>query len=509
MEMPQSAASGFVDEVLTPDEVRPASIDEVEKLPSFLSKLRKLEQQEKKRFDQMEHETQNAVVLRRLQQMVNTVRLNPLWRERLDMAGVKKAPQTFEEWQQIPIADKSTMKDFFMGSRPGMVVPLNRGGFEIVASGGTGGGAPLESVYPISELHDTYQLAGEFMWNHILRHYMPGTEPKWVITTLADYQMWSSGTMVGGVLQNIPNINYIGAGPIRQEVFEHMFSYPGPKAFLGISQGVALLTELGASLGVEERNRFHVAFYGSGLLPHRKHLELKALYPNISILSYFAATQAETIGLQLTPLTSLVGVPGLHLVEIVDEDGRWVDVGEEGELVVTRLHGHGAPFPRLKIGDRMIRRDNLEIPELKTQQFDFVGRSGAMIHLGDSQYSASKVYEHLCEELRGSLALDLPTTAHEVQFTNFRNIHALHLVAVVDDPVGLNGNVAQTLGPDGVAQLFVGALIRSMSLFNAGEANAESIDKTGYRFELEFVDRQSPKIFRTEVGKVPLIRDDF
>lgn len=509
MEMPTEATSDFLDEVLPAEELSPASIEQVEKLPSFLSKIRKLETREKKRFDQLEHETQNAFVLRRLQQLTHTVRLNPLWRQRLDAAGVKKAPKTFEEWQQIPIADKTTMRDFFMGARPGMVVPLHHGGFEIVASGGTSGGAPIESVYPISELHDTYQLAGEFMWNHILRHYMPGAEPKWMITSLADYQMWSSGTMVGGVLQNIPNINYIGAGPVRKDVFEHMFAYPGPKAFLGISQGVAMLTELGADLGPEERHRFHVAFYGSGLLPHRKHLELKALYPNISILSYFAATQAETIGLQLTPLTSLVGVPGLHLVEIVDEDGRWVDVGEEGELVVTRLHGHGAPFPRLKIGDRMIRRDPLDIPELKTQQFDFVGRSGAMIHLSDSQYSASKVYERLCEQLEGILGVDLRKAAHEVQFTNFRNTYALHLVATVDDPDGLTGRVGQALGIEGVERLFVDALVGSMSLFNGGEANAESIARTGYRFELEFVERESQKIHRTEVGKVPLIRDSF
>lgn len=50
------------------------------------------------------------------------------------------------------------------------------------------------------------------------------------------------------------------------------------------------------------------------------------------ILSYFAATQAETIGLQLRPESPyLATVPGLHLIEVVDEEGRWVDEGEEGE----------------------------------------------------------------------------------------------------------------------------------------------------------------------------------
>ncbi|MEV7190224.1 hypothetical protein AB0N81_00265 [Streptomyces sp. NPDC093510] len=78
-------------------------------------------------YSEIPHAIQDAVLLRRLQQMVNTVLLNPLWRERLRGAGITHAPQSYEEWQRIPLSDKEVQRDFFMDTRPGMVVPLTRG----------------------------------------------------------------------------------------------------------------------------------------------------------------------------------------------------------------------------------------------------------------------------------------------------------------------------------------------------------------------------------------------
>jgi phenylacetate-CoA ligase len=497
-------------EKLIPDaELAPRSVDDVLELPSFLSKIRQCEQLLGRRYAEVDHAVQDALVLRRLQQMVHTLMLNPLWNERIRRAGLNGAPRSFEEWQQVPITDKQGMEALFMRNRPGMVVPLNRGGFQIVASGGTSSGSPVEAVYPIREFHDTYALAGEFMGNYILAEHLAGQQPKWVITTLADYQMWSSGTMVGGVLQNIPGINYIGAGPIRKELFQHILSYEGKKAFMAISRGIAIMTDLGAGLGRTERESFHVALYGSGLLPHRKRVELLEMYPNLKIMSYFAATQAETIGLQRTPDSWLADVPGLHLVEIVDEQGRWVAEGEEGELVVTRLLGHEAPFPRFKVGDRMIRRPNLDGPGLKTRQFEFAGRSGDVIHLADTQYSAPRAYESICKELYARGIMDLEALAHEFQFLNDRTRSTLTLLAAVDTVEWPAMRVASGLGEPGVRHVFLQALTRSLSLYNLGDATPESIERAGYRFELRFVTRQSPEIHRTEVGKVPIIRDIF
>lgn len=495
---------------LIPDtELMPQSIEEVAKLPAFLDKIKTCETLTKTPYSETAHVIQDALVLRRLQQMTNTLMLNSLWKEKIKQAGLKGAPQTFEEWQQLPISDKNAQASYFMGERPGLVVPLSYGGFEIVASGGTSGGLPVEIVYSLRELHDTYKLAGKFMGEYVLNDYLAGEEPKWVATTLADFQMWSSGTMVGGVLQHIPGINYIGAGPMMKPIYQHMMSYKGPKAIMSVTQGIAILVELGEGLSEEARNSFRVALYGSGLLPHRKQLELKEFYPNLNIMSYFAATQAETIGLQLTPDSYLAAVPGLHLIEIVDENGKWVKEGEEGELVVTRLHAHEAPFPRFKVGDRVKRHPHIDGNGLKTQQFEFLGRSGDVIHLGDTQFAAPQTYVALCKKLKDAGVFDLETLAHEIQFLNNRSNRMLSLVVAVDDVYTTTTQLKKVLGTEGVRNVFTQALIGSLSIFNQGEANSYYVEKTGYNFEIKLVKRWGSDIYRTELGKVPLIRDIF
>lgn len=494
---------------LIPDEeLQPWSVDAVADLPSFASKMRECERICGVPYSEVPLDVQDALVLRRLQQMVNSVLLNPLWKERLNAAGVTGPPTTYEEWEQIPLSDKKVQRDMFMGTRPGLVVPLSHGGFEVVASGGTSDGLPLEIVYSLRELRDTYRIAGRFMGTYQLREYLRGADPKWLFTNLADYQMWSSGTMVGGVLQHVPGVNYIGAGPVTAPVLEHMFSYQGPKALMGITAGVAVLAELGAGMSQEARNSFRVAMYGSGVLPQRTRTALRALYPNVAILSYFAATQAETIGLQLRDHSPyLAAVPGLHLIEIVDEDGHAVAEGEEGELVVTRLHAHETPLVRLKLGDRMIRRPALSGPGLKTQQFEFAGRTGDVLHLNDSQYSAALAYSALRDELRKAVAIDLDEVAHDVQFVNHREYKTITLLAEVDDVEGLTRTVDVALGSAGLQRVLTSALPRSLSLFNTSEATPAAIERTGYTFHLVFVHRSSPEIERTAVGKVPLVRD--
>ena len=289
-----------------------------------------------------------------------------------------------------------------------------------------------------------------------------------------------------------------------------MMSYEGPKAIMGISQSISLLADLGLGMDEAARASFHLALFGSGLVPERKQKELKALYPNLQIMSYFAATQAETIGLQLSHESEyLSSVPGLHFIEIVDENGCWVNEGEEGELVVTRLHAHEAPLIRFKLGDRMIRRANLDTPQLKTQQFEFSGRSGDIIHLCDTQYSAPQLYSALCKEVKALGVCDLAALAHDIQFVNHRTKKNLTLLLTVDDAKGQQLLLTKALNDSAFRKLFVNALIASLSLFNKGEANIAYMNKSDYQFDLKFIERNSPEIFRTQVGKVPLIRDLF
>ena len=168
----------FINDLIPPEELKPKSIDEVIKLPSFYSKMQKCEKYFGKSYSELSHDIQNAVVLRRLQQMVNTLMLNPIWKKRIEEAGLKGAPKNMEEWEKLPISDKDSTTKLLMGSRPGLVVPLSYNGFEIVASGGTSSGTPAEIVYSLRELEDTYKIAGEFIGKYVLKKYLEGNEPK-------------------------------------------------------------------------------------------------------------------------------------------------------------------------------------------------------------------------------------------------------------------------------------------------------------------------------------------
>lgn len=508
---PAAALDTFVEKLFSAEELRPGGGERVAALPSFLSKIRACEAHFGKRFGELERSVQDAVVLRRLQQMTNTLRLNPLWRERLGQAGLSAPPRDFDEWQRVPLSDRKTVSDLFMGPRHGLVVPLDHGGFEIVASGGTCGGPPVETVYALRELRDTYRVAGEFLGRHVYSRYLAGDEPKWVMTTLSDFQMWSSGTLVGGVLQAVPGVNYLGAGPVRGEVFQHVLSYRGPKALLALSHGVAVLPDLGAGSGDEARQSLRLAQYCGGALRHRDELELRTSYPNLEVLSYFSASQAEAIGVQLTPGGPLAAVPGLHLIEIVDADGRWVAEGEEGELVVTRLHAHEAPLPRLALGDRVIARPRLSGPELDTLQFEHVGRSDDRIQIGDALCSAPRAHAALSTALKAAGVLDLSAWAREVQFVNHRRAGVLRLIAAGDSAEMLAARLPGALGDDGLRRVFVEALAQSPFSGGPGDGGpgdgGPAIAATGYSFELHLVPRWSELIHRTHLGKVPLVRD--
>ncbi len=495
--------TALAERCLPAQDLAPASVAEVLALPTFAETLTAAQTHTGHSFAALDTELQEALTLRRAQQLIGILRVNPLWQDRLDTSGMKGLPRNMEEWQQLPITDRDTLNHFYMGSRPGQVVPLAHGGFQVIASGGTSGGLPIETVYSMRELWATYQLAGGFFDEAILPHYLTDAGPRWMVTTLSDYEMWSSGSMLGGVLQNITQTNFIHAGPMSERIFKHLLALEGQKAILGMSREVEGLIELGHDADLQSRESFRLAFYGSGVIQPRKVEELKALYPRLDILSYFASNQAEAIGIQLRPDGFLTTVPGLHLIEIVDEQGRWVEEGEEGELVITRLHASEAPVLRVQLGDRMIRRPALEQNGLHAQQMQFAGRSSDIIHLGESHYSAPRAYERLCVSVAERHGVDLAGVAQQVQFVNNRPEKELTLLVGVEHP---EAPAYQALQQE-VRELFIEALKESLSLYDQTQQQFSSLERTPYSFSLQLVRQSSERIYRTAVGKTPLIKD--
>jgi phenylacetate-CoA ligase len=294
---------------------------------------------------------------------------------------------------------------------------------------------------------------------------------------------------------------------MSKKIYNHLLSFEGDKAIMGMSREIEGLIQLGQDLDSSYRESFRLAIYGSGVMQPRVFTELKRVYPNLDILSYFASNQAEAIGMQLRPDTYLTAFPGLHLIEIVDDNGQWVKEGEEGELVITRLHALEVPILRMNLGDRMIRRPDYISDDLHAMQMEFGGRSGDIIHLGESHYAAARVYDAICRRFKETDIIDLESRVEEVQFLNDRKQKILHLRVSMDDVSHLAPRVYERLEKMGKRELFIEALKESLSLFDQTDAQYRALEKTHYRFEIKLVERGSKEFYRTVVNKTPLIKD--
>ncbi|MCE7796692.1 hypothetical protein LWE61_08975 [Sphingobium sufflavum] len=501
-ELVREAARALAEAVLPDAQLQPRSVDDVLALPTFLTALHAAEKRTNTPIDRLSLPVQQALVQRRLRQLVAISRVNPLWRDRIAGAVGTDPVADFDAFQSLPLTDKELSRIYYAEDRPGLVVPVERGGYQVATSGGTASGKPSEIVYPLDELWDTYAWAGAFLGRHVVAPHMPGDGPHWVATTLADHMMWSSSTMVGGVLQRIPGINFIGAGAIDRHVFGRILAYPGAKAIMGTSRSIADLVSHANHLSPEERASFRVALYGSGEIQPRVRADLKAAYPNLSILSFFAAMQAETIGLQLevdSPV--LTAVPGLHLVEVVDEQGRWVDVGEEGELVVTRLFGHGAPVLRYRLGDRVVRREDRQTAALNAVQFEYVGRSSDRFAIGPLGFFATDALGGIAVNLRRRGLLDIEGEAEDVQIRLDHAARTFRLIVVTPNAESLAGQAASVAA----SRALVTGLVRSLGARCDAAGALNALMNGGYRFTLSLLTPGAPGLHLTEVGKVPLL----
>ncbi|WP_271834093.1 phenylacetate--CoA ligase family protein [Commensalibacter communis] len=477
----------------------PKNIEDVLKLPTFLSSIHSLQELIDKDFDSVDISLQESLVLRRLTQLVEICRINPVWKERINNRISYDKVTTYETFMSIPITDKEVFTDLFTDQRVGMVVPIEKGGFQIASSGGTTSGRASEIVYSRKELLDTYKRAGDFIGKHIVSRYMDLKQACWVGTTLADSQLWSSGTMVGGLLQEIPNTNYLGIGAMSCDTYRRIMNNPGQKAFMGIVSDITSLVPYAQSLTIQQKQELRLALYGSGLLPQKVKEDLKQLYPNLLILSFFAATQAETIGLQLNEDSNiLTAVPGLHLIEIVDDNGRWVKEGEEGDLVITRLFANEAPILRYKLGDRVIRRTNLKTNTLNSVQFEYVGRSDDFIVIANTKFYIPHALPIIARNLKNANIIDLYRQADLYQFQINENKNDVHLIIATSDAEFYTSACKDK-------QNEIAKAILSGFLKSTPNNDKKCFINNNCHCRISYVDLDSPSFRITTVGKIPLI----
>lgn len=75
------------------------------------------------------------------------------------------------------------------------------------------------------------------------------------------------------------------------------------------------------------------------------------------VYNQYGSREVGPIACQCKYQDKLHVFPWTHFIEILGEDGREVDVGEEGDIVITLLRNYSMPLIRYKIGDRAVKGD--------------------------------------------------------------------------------------------------------------------------------------------------------
>lgn len=79
--------------------------------------------------------------------------------------------------------------------------------------------------------------------------------------------------------------------------------------------------------------------------------KIKQLFPNVTILSTYAFTEAKTAWAQCREDSYYHTYPDLEYIELVDEEGKRVPEGQPGEIVYTNLSWRGSMVMRYRTGD--------------------------------------------------------------------------------------------------------------------------------------------------------------
>src|SRR4051812_7514390 len=106
-----AASTELAAQLIPEEELRPRSVDDVTRLPSFAEKLEECGRFTGVPYCESPLDLQNALVFRRLQQLVGAALLTPLWREGLHYCGTRSAPADMSEWERIPLSDKTVQRD--------------------------------------------------------------------------------------------------------------------------------------------------------------------------------------------------------------------------------------------------------------------------------------------------------------------------------------------------------------------------------------------------------------
>lgn len=220
---------------------------------------------------------------------------------------------------------------------------------DIALTSGTTGDAV---VVPYTE-NDLKRLA----FNEAMAYYGAGLKPddRVLLTVtldrcfIAGLAYYSGAVMLGAAA--------IRSGPGHPERQWQYISKLSPRVIVGVPTFLNELGKWGNDNGIDVANCSIDTIVTIGEPARQPNHELTPLSAEIrrqwgaDIASSYGATEFETAFCECTEGIGGHVHPELMLVEIVDEDGRVLEAGQPGEVVVTPLGVEGFPLVRFRTGD--------------------------------------------------------------------------------------------------------------------------------------------------------------
>lgn len=472
--------SEYTPKIYTPEIAQYIPLDYVNKLEAF-------EKERGQPFETIPFHEKQHLILERLNVLVQVLKQNPLWKSRLEEAGIDEI-QSWGDWYRIPITTRREVREWYTATKKGVVKGIP---YIPIASGGSSG-EQIVTLYGLGELELIGKRAGAFWRRNI---FSPEVEDRRNVTFLNLFYNrngWGSDRLVQPLLEGT-GFNAIPAGEISLgRVADFYLTTQGVTEIAGLPSDILHLIEILERDGYKEKyNNVRRIFYGGEFLDPSVEDRIKQWFPKAKIIAVYSSTQADHIGVEVDERGVFRLTDEINLVEIVDEEGNPLPPGEVGRIVVTRLMGNGVQPLRLDLQDK----GKIIIPDpedpLQARKLVLYGREGDYVRVSTWDIKAGDLLRTTHRLLVRRIPSD-KIRARQLVLSR----DGLTLFVAVDDPHKFS------LSSEDQRRIMEEAIFGSLGFFEDPHGDIPP----GMQLEIKFVTIE--KLRKTPTGKIhPFINE--
>lgn len=163
--------------------------------------------------------------------------------------------------------------------------------------------------------------------------------------------------------------------------------------------------QIGRRLDGKDRENFKSLALGGSSLSTSARKELEDMFPRATIFKTYGTTESGSVAFQnndISGTNKYIIDTDHHYVEILDEDGKPVKIGSEGEITITNVwKDSGIPLLRYRTGDKgvLIKENNsIFLKVLGRMTFDSIKVGGLSVYRENFETALEKVKELLKPE---------------------------------------------------------------------------------------------------------------